>query len=290
MSKFKLIPFYLLIFIVLWVNPSFSQDSSSSFGYGGRLRVINNDPDNIDIRIFRSVNNKRTDFLDKSLTITDKSVLPAALILPTAMFIYGRAKEKSYEENTGILLALTEAANIALTVGIKYITKRERPFKTLSNVYHKNVSIKDEYSFPSNHTGTAFSIASTFALRYPKYPHIYLPMYLWGLITGYGRVYFGMHYPSDVLGGAVLGSLSAITIYSLRSGIIKTKNKLFNEENRPDANESNIRTAGWVSAIGFLTVSAFEYFFTSSSKSRIKISPSLDIINTCFRFNLSINF
>jgi membrane-associated phospholipid phosphatase len=275
----------------LGVNLSFSQDSSStSFGYGGRLRVLNNDPDNIDIRIFRSVNNKRTDFLDKSLTITDKSVLPAAIILPAGMFIYGRAKEKSYEENTGVLLALTDLTNIALTIGIKNIIKRERPYKTLSNVYHKNVSIKDEYSFPSNHAGTAFSIASTFALRYPKYPQIYVPMYLWGLAVGYGRMYFGMHYPSDVLGGAVLGSLSAITIYSLRSEIIKTKNKLFNEENRPDANKSDLKTAGWVSAIGFISVSAFEYFFTSSLKSRIKISPTLDIINTCFRYNLSINF
>jgi hypothetical protein len=82
------------------------------------------------------------------------------------------------------------------------------------------------------------------ALRYPKYPQAYIPAYLWGIIVGYGRVYFGMHYPSDVLGGAVIGSLSAIGIYSLRTQILGFKNRVFGEENRPDKNEISSNSIG----------------------------------------------
>ncbi len=257
----------------VFTNPTFTQDSSSQVNISPEIvKVHQNDPDNIDVRLFRSINNNRTPFLNSSLTVTDKSVLPAALILPVSMFVYGRAKDKPYEENTGVLLALSETVNFALVFGIKNVVKRLRPFETLSNVNHKNVSFKDKYSFPSGHTSTAFTIATTFALRYPKYPQIYIPMYLWGLAVGYGRVYWGMHYPTDVLSGAILGSLSAVTIYSLRSDIIKTKNKLFGEKNKPDANKLSVKSTGTI-GIAFLFSIITNEFFTSGRMLNIDFQP-----------------
>jgi membrane-associated phospholipid phosphatase len=258
-------PVLLFVFLTFgFTNVSLPQDTSSVNQYDGRVRVVNTDPDNPDVKLFRSVNNCRTKFFDNTLPYTDKSVFAAAIILPSAMFIYGRAADKSYEENTAVLLALSEATNLLLNLGIKNIVKRPRPYQSLSHVYYKNVSIKDEYSFPSSHTSTSFSIAATFALRYSKYPQIYVPMYLWGLVVGYGRMYFGMHYPSDVLGGAVLGSLSAIAVYSLRSEIIKAKNKVFGEENRPDANQLNSKTAGIIGTAYVLSFITYEFFDKSS--------------------------
>lgn len=265
--------FLLFVFFTLgFTSISLPQDTSSANQYDGRARIVNTDPDNIDVKLFRSVNNCRTKFLDNTLPYTDKSVFAAALILPAAMIIYGRANDKPYDENTGVLLALSEATDILLNLGIKNIVKRPRPYQTLSNVYYKNVSIKDEYSFPSSHTSTSFTIATTFALRYSKYPQIYVPMYLWGLVVGYGRMYFGMHYPTDVLGGAVLGSLSAIAIYSLRSEIIKTKNKVFGEENKPDANQLNSKTAGLIGTAYVLSFITSE-LFNKSSKFSAEFSP-----------------
>ncbi len=254
-------PVLIFVFITFGFNQiSSSQDTSSANRYDGRVRVVNNDPNNLDVKLFRSVNNYRTKFLDNTLPYTDKSVFAAALVLPAAMLIYGRAADKPYDENTAVLLALSEATNILLNLGIKNIVKRPRPYQSLSNVQYKNVSIKDEYSFPSSHTSTSFSIATTFTLRYSKYPQIYVPMYLWGLVVGYGRMYFGMHYPSDVLGGAVLGSLSAIGIYSLRSEIIKAKNKVFGEENKPDANQLNSKTTGIIGTAYILSFITGELF------------------------------
>ncbi len=266
-------PALLFLYLTLgFTGIPLAQDTSSANQYDGRVRIVNTDPDNPDVKLFRSVNNYRTKFLDNTLPYTDKSVFAAAIILPAAMFIYGRAADKPYDENTAVLLALSEATDILLNLGIKNIVKRPRPYQSLSNVYHKNVSIKDEYSFPSSHTSTSFSIATTFALRYSKYPQIYVPMYLWGLVVGYGRMYFGMHYPSDILGGAVLGSLSAIGIYSLRSEIIKAKNKVFGEENKPDANQLNSKTAGIIGTAYVLSLITGE-LFNESGKFNAEFLP-----------------
>ncbi len=77
-----------------------------------------------------------------------------------------------------------------------------------------------------------------FALRYPKYPQAYVPMYLWSLIAAYGRPYLGMHYPTDLLAGAVIGAGSSVLIYSLRKELFNFKNNVF-KENKPDEGSIN---------------------------------------------------
>ncbi len=249
-----------------------------------------NDPDDFDVKLFRSINNRRTDMLNKTLKVTDKSVLPAAFVLPAGMIIYGRAADKPFEENTGVLLALSEVTNFVLTFGLKNVVRRERPYKTLDNVHHRNLSIADEYSFPSNHTGTAFSIATTFALRYTKYPQLYVPMYFWGLVVGYGRIYWGMHYPSDVLGGALLGSLSAITIYSLRAEIIKAKNKLLGENDNQDHIGHDSRTTGLIVSASILATILNEFIWENTGCSNFIFHPAAknSTVGLSCRLNLKL--
>jgi membrane-associated phospholipid phosphatase len=256
--KFRINYILVLTFILQIYNPSFTQDTSRI--YYSRIRIVKSNSDNLDIKIFRSINNTRSVFLDKSLTVTDFSVLPVAVILPASMIAYGRIKKKNFDENTGVLMLLSEVTNAAVTTGIKYIFKRPRPFITLKNIHLKKGILADPYSFPSGHTSTAFSMATTLVLRYPKYPQVYVPAYLWGLLAGYGRIYFGMHYPTDVLGGAVLGSLSAIGIYSLRGEIFKAKNKILGEENKPDENNIDSKSIGIISGSVILTMCLNEFF------------------------------
>lgn len=254
------------IILIVFFNLSYSgfaQDTSSYFN--SRLRVVKTDPDNCDVKLFRSINNYRTAFLDKGLTISDYSVLPAAVIIPGGLFWYGRANHKNYDENTAVLIGFSELTSVALTTAIKYIVKRPRPYISLSNVYVRKGILSDPYSFPSGHTSTAFSIATELALRYPKYPQAYIPAYIWGLIVGYGRIYFGMHYPADVFGGAVVGSLSAISIFSLRTEILGFKNRVFGEENKPDKNEFDSKSIGLITG-GIILLSGLNEFLLKNDK------------------------
>jgi undecaprenyl-diphosphatase len=64
-------------------------------------------------------------------------------------------------------------------------------------------------SFPSGHAATAFTAAAVAALLFGGYFYLgFIP----ALLVAYSRVYMGVHFPSDILGGAVLGSAAALLV------------------------------------------------------------------------------
>lgn len=60
------------------------------------------------------------------------------------------------------------------------------------------------YSFPSNHSTNGFAVAYTLSSFYPPLSGAF---YFLAALIGYSRIYVGVHYPSDILGGIVLGLL-----------------------------------------------------------------------------------
>jgi undecaprenyl-diphosphatase len=66
-----------------------------------------------------------------------------------------------------------------------------------------------QHSFPSGHAATAFAAAAIVALLFGGYYYLgFIP----ALLVAYSRMYMGVHFPSDVLGGAVLGSAAALLV------------------------------------------------------------------------------
>jgi len=62
------------------------------------------------------------------------------------------------------------------------------------------------YGFPSSHASNTFAFATLFwRIFHTHYPHTYL-FFIWSTIISYGRIYGGMHYPLDVMVGAILGT------------------------------------------------------------------------------------
>lgn len=80
-------------------------------------------------------------------------------------------------------------------------------------------------------------------LRYPDKPLLITGLYTYASIVSLGRIFWGVHYPSDVLGGMLIGAGSAALIYSLRKPIIETKNELFNQRDRTDRASGNINSS-----------------------------------------------
>lgn len=80
------------------------------------------------------------------------------------------------------------------------------------------------YSMPSGHTSTAFATATSLSLAYPKW-YVVAPSFVWAGAIGYSRMHLGVHYPSDVLAGAIVGSGSAYLTYKANQWINKKRKK-----------------------------------------------------------------
>jgi len=85
---------------------------------------------------------------------------------------------------------------------LKKLSRRPRPCQLQPHCW-ANMLPPDQFSFPSGHTMTAFSIALVVSYFYPGLEG---PLYFLAMSIGVSRIVLGMHFLSDVLAGAVLGS------------------------------------------------------------------------------------
>jgi undecaprenyl-diphosphatase len=89
---------------------------------------------------------------------------------------------------------------------VKNTAKRLRPFRALPDDIQMLVRPLDEWSFPSGHAAGAFVMATVLRHFYPQFG---IPFYLGASTISLSRIYNGVHYPSDVLFGSLLGFASA---------------------------------------------------------------------------------
>lgn len=98
---------------------------------------------------------------------------------------------------------LAYALQLPLYLVLKAVFKRQRPCDLLTNL-RAHVTPSDKFSLPSGHTAAAFLMA---ALIVNFYPFVAPVAYTWATLIGISRILLGVHYPSDIIAGAVLGLL-----------------------------------------------------------------------------------
>jgi undecaprenyl-diphosphatase len=106
-----------------------------------------------------------------------------------------------------ILLAVlvADAGGELLSDVGKALVARHRPFE------HQLGPRSSTHSFPSGHAATSFACATVLSYYAPG---LRVPLFVLAALIGLSRVYNGMHYPTDVLAGAVLGVLIALLLLS----------------------------------------------------------------------------
>jgi undecaprenyl-diphosphatase len=100
------------------------------------------------------------------------------------------------------------AAADLLTLGLKYSFGRERPF-IADPEQAPLVSTPLGLSFPSGHSATSFAGATVIAAYAPA---LALPAYALAALVAVSRVYVGVHYPLDIVGGALLGTAVGLLV------------------------------------------------------------------------------
>lgn len=109
-------------------------------------------------------------------------------------------------------LAALLSAFIIDNVILKHLVARIRPYEVIPGLQILIQKQKD-YSFPSGHTGSSFASAVVLFKALPK--KFGIPALILAGLIGFSRLYVGVHYPSDVIGGAIIGSILAIIIWKL---------------------------------------------------------------------------
>jgi membrane-associated phospholipid phosphatase len=111
---------------------------------------------------------------------------PLDILPPVGLYLY----DKKDVARTGVAGFVGDCATV---LPLKILINRARPVGETKRI---------DSSFPSGHTTFVF----TQAVVYSHYnTRLRIPLYLYAAVVGFSRVYLGKHYPTDVLGGALLG-------------------------------------------------------------------------------------
>ena len=135
-----------------------------------------------------------------------------SLAVPATILAVGAISNNIVTVNKGLYVGETLVISSLVTFGLKYSINRPRPFVVNNQIIPEGTA--GSPSFPSGHTSEAFATATSLAIAYPKW-YVIIPAYSWAGSVAISRMYLGVHYPSDIIGGVIVGMGSAWLTYKL---------------------------------------------------------------------------
>jgi len=178
---------------------------------------------NLDIDILKAINPMFPNSVYWEQTTASAYWVPGIIVMGS--FVCGLLKKNEQIRQNGYELLVNIAVSQLITEAIKISVNRERPAERYPKEIFESSSTHG-YSLPSGHTSLAFATATTLALDYKKW-YIVVPTNLWAASVAYSRMYLGVHYPSDVLGGIIIGIGSGYLSHWLTKKLFHDKNHIY---------------------------------------------------------------
>ncbi len=190
---------------VLIVNAAVAQEiepaDSSEYTPAGAL--------SLDERLSYSIYALDAPILEGVLHGIDRTVYGVFVSGPIAVWGYEWVKDNGRSLAPAYRLFVSEAVASVTYFAIKRIVLKPRPYDVLPGILRRRTGdrragLEGDYTFPSGHSAIAFSMATSLFLSYPEW-YVLVPGLVWASGVGVSRVWLGLHYPSDVIAGALLG-------------------------------------------------------------------------------------
>ena len=177
----------------------------------------------VEVEWLNSIYLNRPVQLDWFFQLISQSVSYIAWGFPLVLLTIGLLQRNVVLKRKAIVVWASVILASLISLILKYVIDRQRPFD--SYPFIEKLSSGGSPSFPSGHTTDAFAIAIALILAYPRW-YFTLPALLWASAVGYSRMSLGVHYPSDVFFGIILGAVSAYICFKGKDYILWKKSNM----------------------------------------------------------------
>lgn len=155
-----------------------------------------------------TISNPFFDWIMPFITNENNVAIPLILVWLWMLILGGRRGKVA----AIILLISVVVTDVFAAQIIKPYFERLRPSRSMIDSINLLVPRGGKYSFVSNHAANTMSAAMVILYFYKKWGYWAIAI---SILVGYSRIYVGVHYPSDVLGGWIFGCITAWTIITV---------------------------------------------------------------------------
>ncbi len=181
---------------------------------------------NLDTDLFLYLNRLHTDTWDEIMWWVSNKYASIPLYLTVLFFVFKKYKFKGFIFVIALIFAVTIADKLSVHL-FKNVFERLRPCHNpeISKLVHivRN-KCGGQYGFISSHATNSFVIAVFTSILFKNKYFSFLILF-WAITVSYSRIYLGVHFPADIIGGAIFGSIIALIFYFISKKVVYGTNK-----------------------------------------------------------------
>ena len=211
-----------------------------------------------DTNLFLFINGVHAPFFDSFMFLVSNKLVWIPLYASVLYVLIRHWKKEAIWLVLALILCIVISDQISSGI-LKDLVKRLRPShaEDLKGLVHLVKGYAGgKYGFASSHASNAAGFALLSALLLKRRIYTY-SIVAWAVITGYSRIYLGVHYPLDVLGGFMIGALAALGCYWL---ICRYRPSLVQYEVHGTIEDSTISVSVVILSLSFLVLIFYSLF------------------------------